>query len=155
LNSRPLAPHASALPDGQKTHCEYWIADPVPICAGLKSGSGARVWVRFPPPAPTAGSVAQSVEHWTFNPLAVGSILRSSTTLSRLVRGFESFSRGPRTLTPLTDCEVEQGCENQRSKAQGRRFKSCPCYHSSAHLVERNLAKVEVASLSLVSRSGF
>ena len=103
-------------------------------------------------------SVAQSVEQGTENPRVIGSIPIGGTTskiLSFIGKScrqdfcdeYQIFSFSPQNLVAQafagTPLEIRVG---------GCRDK-CTGYAAVAHLVERHLAKVEVASSSLVGRS--
>ena len=103
-------------------------------------------------------SVAQSVEQGTENPRVIGSIPIGGTTskiLSFIGKSckqdfcdeYQIFSFSPQNFASQifvgTPLEIRVG---------GCRDK-CTGYAAVAHLVERHLAKVEVASSSLVGRS--
>ena len=103
-------------------------------------------------------SVAQSVEQGTENPRVIGSIPIGGTTSKILsfigksckqdfCNEYQIFSFSPQNFASQifvgTPLEIRVG---------GCRDK-CTGYAAVAHLVERHLAKVEVASSSLVGRS--
>ena len=96
-------------------------------------------------------SVAQSVEQGTENPRVIGSIPIGGTTskVLRLIKQSceqdrsdkrQTFSFSPQTFAS----QIFAGAPIMRKHYQ---------YAAVAHLVERHLAKVEVASSSLVGRS--
>ena len=102
-------------------------------------------------------SVAQSVEQGTENPRVIGSIPIGGTTskvLSFIEKSckqdfrdeYQTFSSSPQNLASQTFAGAPLirtgGCKDK-----------CTEYAAVAHLVERHLAKVEVASSSLVGRS--
>ena len=113
----------------------------------------------------TFASVAQLVEQRTENPRVVGSIPTGGTTIKQSAHvpivwyspffasipcGFSSFGRAP-------PCQGGGGGFEPRNPLQkintGVFFDAC--YADLAHLVERHLAKVEVAGSSPVIRSIF
>ena len=102
-------------------------------------------------------SVAQSVEQGTENPRVIGSIPIGGTTskvLSFIEKSckqdfrdeYQTFSSSPQNL-------ASQAFAGAPLKRTGGCKDKCTEYAAVAHLVERHLAKVEVASSSLVGRS--
>ena len=113
---------------------------------------------RFDPdPGRQFASVAQSVEQGTENPRVIGSIPIGGTTskvLSFIEKSckqdfrdeYQTFSSSPQNL-------ASQAFAGAPLKRTGGCKDKCTEYAAVAHLVERHLAKVEVASSSLVGRS--
>ena len=109
----------------------------------------------------TDGSIAQLGEHLPYKQRVTGSSPVVPTTFGLVVqlvrtlachargRGFEPHSG--RQLCASVAQSVEQGTENPR--VVGSIPTGGTIYADLAHLVERHLAKVEVASSSLVIRS--
>ena len=102
-------------------------------------------------------SVAQLVEQGTENPRVIGSIPIGGTTskvLSFIEKSckqdfrdeYQTFSSSPQNL-------ASQAFAGAPLKRTGGCKDKCTEYAAVAHLVERHLAKVEVASSSLVGRS--
>ena len=102
-------------------------------------------------------SVAQLVEQGTENPRVIGSIPIGGTTskvLSFIEKSckqdfrdvYQTFSSSPQNL-------ASQAFAGAPLKRTGGCKDKCTEYAAVAHLVERHLAKVEVASSSLVIRS--
>ena len=90
----------------------------------------------------TNAFVAQLVEQRTENPRVVGSIPTEGT-----ICGFSSSGRAPPCQGGGSEFEPRNPLQHLSSRNQDGK------YAGLAHLVERHLAKVEVASSSLVTRS--
>ena len=102
-------------------------------------------------------SVAQSVEQGTENPRVIGSIPIGGTT-SKVLSFIEKsckqdFRDEYQTFSSSTQNLASQAFVGAPLKRTGGCKDKCTEYAAVAHLVERHLAKVEVASSSLVGRS--
>ena len=105
----------------------------------------------------TNAFVAQLVEQRTENPRVVGSIPTEGT-----ICGFSSSGRAPPCQGGGSEFEPRNPLQNPTKLFWMDFFNHLPCNSGQdnkkisaglAHLVERHLAKVEVASSSLVTRS--
>ena len=134
-----------------------------------------RPWVRVPPPTPLSPKrlsmgCSQAVRHGTLTPAFVGSIPATPANDDPLAQLAEhlTFNQGVRGSNPrwVTTHVCGRGGIGRRAGFRFRyltvyEFKSLRPHHLFsgyavvAQLVERHLAKVEVASPSLVYRSIF